>query len=500
MQNSRDTKNSVDQIARAAFRQRKKNQRTSFVSGYFRILHPGHIRLLRFAKELSDELVVGVLRCHEDDKQIDDETRLKMIAAIEWVDHVFLLDESEIASSIATLQPTCVVKGKEHEFKPNPELEVLETYGGKLLFSSGETTYSPEDLQQDNISFHRAIGKPLDYPNRHHFQLQDLDRLLHRFAAIKVCVIGDTIVDEYIECEALGMSREDPTLAVRPMESKMFIGGAAIVAAHMKSLGAGQVTLASVFGKDEAAGFVKRQCDKVGVDTYFIADDTRPTSLKQRFRSHGKTLLRVNNLRQHQISAEIEKKLFARLQENLIDADVAVFSDFSYGVLPQTLVDRIIEFCQTRGVMVVADSQCSSQTGDISRFHGATLISPTEHEARVALKNKDDGLVVLAEKLRQKIAAQHVIITLAEAGLLIQSQSSKQLQPTTDRLPAFNTAPKDNAGAGDCFMAATALALVAGGNIWQSAYLGSVAAACQVSRIGNLPLSSDALRSELLNQ
>ena len=67
----------------------------------------------------------------------------------------------------------------------------------------------------------------------------------------------------------------------------------------------------------------------------------------------------------------------------------------------------------------------------------------------------------------------------------------------TDRLPAFNPTPKDTAGAGDSFLTCSSMALLVGASIWQSAYLGSLAAACQVGRVGNLPLSVDEIEAEI---
>ena len=52
----------------------------------------------------------------------------------------------------------------------------------------------------------------------------------------------------------------------------------------------------------------------------------------------------------------------------LDDLDLVVFSDFNYGCLPQTLVDKIISKCKKYGKLVFADSQSSSQVGDICRF------------------------------------------------------------------------------------------------------------------------------------
>ena len=147
--------------------------------------------------------------------------------------------------------------------------------------------------------------------------------------------------------------------------------------------------------------------------------------------------------------------------------------------------------------MIVADSQASSQMGDVSRFKGAALMTPTEHEARLAVRDFRSGLVVLAEALREKADARQLLITLGAEGLIIHCPNPGTGNFMTDRLPAFNTAPKDVAGAGDCLFTCASLALAVGADIWQSAYAGSVAAACQVGRVGNLPLKAEELLMEL---
>ena len=125
------------------------------------------------------------------------------------------------------------------------------------------------------------------------------------------------------------------------------------------------------------------------------------------------------------------------------------------------------------------------------------LLTPTEREARLAVRDFSSGLVVLAETVRKKAHANQIILTLGNEGLLIHAPDRNGDNFVTDRLPAFNTAPKDVIGAGDSLLTCASLALAAGGNIWQSAYLGSVAAACQVSRVGNSPLAGRELVTEL---
>ena len=144
---------------------------------------------------------------------------------------------------------------------------------------------------------------------------------------------------------------------------------------------------------------------------------------------------------------------------------------------------------------MAADSQVSSQTGDVSRFKDMKLLTPTEREARVALNDFVSGLGIISERLIEKARTDHLVITLGAEGALVNTMADGKHQ--SDRLPAFNPSPKDVSGAGDSFFMASSMALRAGADIWQASYLGSLAAALQVSRVGNLPLTTAELVAEI---
>jgi len=487
----------VDQIVAAIRALRRPDDSLVFVSGNFNIIHPGHLRLLNFAAECGDVLVVAVHADGSAGTIVAENLRLEGVRSIGVVDFAFIL-RTPLEAMLAALRPTIVVKGKEYESRPNPEQAILDTYGGKLLFSSGEMRFSSLDLLKKELyePDFSTIVKPRDFPERHGFRIADLVPLVRRFAGLRVVVVGDLIVDEYISCDALGMSQEDPTLVVMPIETDRFIGGAGIVAAHAAGVGA-TVQYFGVIGEDEAGAFATETLRRYGVAHELFVDASRPTTLKRRYRAKNKTLLRVSHLRQHDISAELARKLFDSVTTTLDGADLLVFSDFNYGGLPQSLVDSLIDYCSERGVLMVADSQASSQMADVSRFRGMRLLTPTEYEARLAMRDFQSGLVVLAESLRQKAQAQHILVTLGVEGLLIHA-GVEPAAYATDRLPAFNTSPKDISGAGDSLLICASLATAVGADIWQSAYLGSLAAACQVSRVGNTPLSIKELIQELM--
>ena len=476
-----------------------QKNRTVFVSGHFNVLHPGHLRLLRFAKEYGDRLIVAV----ESDRiagsaaHVPEQLRLEGVQSNSWVDEAFISDEP-VAAVVARLKPEFVVKGKEHEALFNPELEVLDQYGGKLMFSSGETIFSSLDLiRKEFREFDsRSISFPSEYLSRHNIKHGRLADLVKNFTNIRVCVIGDLIIDEYITCQPLGMSQEDPTIVVTPIDSVRFIGGAGIVAAHAAGLGA-SVSLISVTGADAARAFAEKKLMEAGVHAHLLLDDSRPTTLKQRFRSKGKSLLRVSHLHQGAISAAHQTQVLKELEQLMDEIDLLVFSDFNYGFLPQPLVDQVVSRAKSRNIILAADSQSSSQVGDVGRFHGMDLLTPTEHEARISTRNYEDGLVVLAEELRSQSSAKNILLKLGEEGLLIHAGNGGNEDWLTDRIGALNSAPKDVAGAGDSLLITSALTLVGGGSIWEAACLGSLAAAVQVGRVGNTPIQATELLQEL---
>ena len=464
------------------------------MSGDFNILHPGHLRLLKFAKESGHYLIVGVNRDNGSIKGVSQDIRLESIKATSYVDEAFILDISAV-EYIQKYKPDIVVKGKEHENKDNLELDIISAYGGKLLFSSGEIGFSSMDLlRQEFLSLSDNLNHSWEYLKRHDLELNTLKDIIDKFSTLKILVIGDTIVDEYITCEPLGMSQEDPTIVVSPLATNKFIGGAAIVASHARTLGA-DVKFISVVGDDENKQYVQNSLENLEIDTSLYCDNTRPTTLKQRFRASNKTLLRVNHLKQHSVSKDIENEILTNIKNCIDDVDLIIFSDFSYGLLTNKIIKNISKLGSEKKVLMAADSQSSSQIGDISKFKNMTLVTPTEREIRLSLNDFESGLVILSEKLSKKTSAKYIFTTLGAEGVMIYNNHQDKL--LTDNIKALATTVKDVSGAGDSLLTCSSLALAVGANIWQSAYLGSFAAAIQVSRVGNIPIKKEEILEKL---
>jgi len=470
--------------------------RVVFVTGNFNIIHPGHLRLLNFARTCGEKLVVGLFADGEPGVALPFDLRREGLESLGAVNRVIPLTNADVRPLIAALQPYAVVKGKEHESISSLEREAVRAYGGRLIFGAGDPRFSAADLLRREMLLpgEAQVHHAPDFLAKHGSSLQRVNELLGRFADLRVLVLGELIVDEYITCDPLGMSQEDPTIVVTPVGSSVFTGGAGIVAGHIAGLGAAAAYL-TISGDDDTANRSEVALAGFGVDATLLRDSSRPTILKQRFRAAGKTLLRVSHLRTHDISEEFVTAVLQRVEALLPSTDLVVFSDFNYGCLPQLLVDGVAARCQAAGVRYVADSQASSQVGDVSRYHGAALVSATEREVRLAVNDFKSGLQNVANRLLDKTAAGALLVKLGAEGMLVLAPGPDF---GTGSLSAMNRNPLDVAGAGDALLAAAGLVLASGGSLWECAYIGSVAAAIQVSRVGNVPLSSEALALALL--
>ena len=303
----------VGEIVEKIIAQAGEGAKIVFVAGNFNVVHPGHLRLLNFAAECGDFLVVGVTKDTVPGAFIPEAMRLEGVAAIGAVNMACLLPVSA-EEFIQALKPSFVVKGKEHETNYNAEQAIVDSYGGLLIFSSGEARFSSLDLLRRELieTNYSSIETPVEFMARHGLNARQLIDTVGKFAGLNVLVVGDLIVDEYITCEPLGMSQEDPTIVVSPIKNDMFVGGAGIVAAHAQNLGA-NVQYFSIVGDDSAGQYAQKTLQGYGVNATLIKDLTRPTTLKQRFRARNKTLLRVSHLRQHDIGHETIELMLASL-------------------------------------------------------------------------------------------------------------------------------------------------------------------------------------------
>ena len=481
---------------------KKLENKTAFISGNFSVLHVGHVRLFKFAKSISTELVVGVYADEILDEQSSasaDERALALLTN-RFIDQVVIIDR-DVNTTLFSLKPDIVIKGTEYKDQKNEEKKYIDATSAQLIFSSGATINFTNTSQNYSGNFKNPYSGwfvPKNFIDRHKLSYEKTSELLEAIDRIKLLVIGDTIVDRYVDCTAVGMSQEEPIIVASPIQNNKFVGGAAIVSAHARSLGSA-IKLITLLGDDPEGKYIKTQLNDLGVALSAYHEIGRPTTTKTRYKISGKSVFRLNELLSDDCSQEIQDSIYEEVKLALSDVNMVIFSDFNYGILPKRLIDRITELCVKSSVPTIADSQSSSQLGDITRYKNSKLVTPTEFEARVSLHNKEDGLVQLAEQIRLRTNSEHVFLKIGKAGLIIHNSHgiTANTPYRTDELPALNNYPTDTAGAGDSLMITSSLMLSKGASIWEAALIGSIAAGIQVSRTGNIPVTIDEIKPAL---
>ena len=475
--------------------------------GYYNIIHPGHMRFIEHAKSLGNKLIVAVY----GDRYFSDLERKRMypqlvraqgLSALHMVDYVLILDSITLLDTLVSVKPAVFVMGKDYEQERNGEEAEASRFassaGIKVVYHSGEIHYASSELlhsSQQELEQAR-LHQFIESCKRQQVNIVDLSHYLGEFSNRRLLVVGDTIVDQYAACEPLGMSAEAPVVVVRELETQEYVGGAGIVAAHVRALGA-ECSYLSIVGQDQPGDFVRNEMEKQQISAYLIEDSSRPTTFKIRYMVNNQKLFRVSRLQDHSPSQELESQLIERLEELVPQVDGVLVSDYVYGVVTNRLLTRLLELARKHSVKLFGDLQCSSQIGNILRFKEFDLLCPTEREARIALGDNESGLEWIAQTLRDKTKSNDLLIKMGGDGFIVYTSENSFLQ--RQHFPALAVNPLDVTGAGDSLLAAMSVSVCAGASLMEASAIGTCMASIAVQTVGNIPVSYERLQTLLLS-
>ena len=135
----------LDKLGPVLTEERKKAKTVALANGGFDLIHIGHIRYLKGAKETADILVVALnsdrsLKKLKGEKRaiLDEKARVRIIASFECVDYVTTFDETTVDKVLLTLKPDVHCKGSDYTVDTVPERETVKSYGGKIAIVGGD--------------------------------------------------------------------------------------------------------------------------------------------------------------------------------------------------------------------------------------------------------------------------------------------------------------------------------------------------------------------------
>ena len=481
---------------------RPRQKKVIMCHGTFDVVHPGHVRHLLYAKTKGDILVASLTADQHVTKAnfrpyVPEDLRAINLAALQVVDYVIIDPEPTPLKNLALIQPEYFAKGYEYSSrgvnpKTQEEMQVLESYGGEIIFTPGDIVYSSSaliELAPPDI----ATEKLMALMKAENISFNDLNGALDTFKGIKVHVIGDTIVDSYTYCNMIGGMAKTPTMSVLFQRKVDYTGGAAIVAKHLKAAGA-EVTFSTVLGNDALKDFVLDDLEKAGVKVLALIDETRPTTNKNAIVAEGYRLLKVDTLDNRSISDKNVERLKKQIADNKVDA--VVFSDFRHGIFNRNTIPELTSAIPANTYRV-ADSQVASRWGNILEFEGFDLITPNEREARFALGDQDSVVRPLALELHSRSKCKTLILKLGERGTITYRSNSPVDYRAFFSIDSFVEKVVDAVGAGDALLAYSTLAMIATKKEVIASILGSMAAGVECEHDGNWPVAPEAVRRKV---
>jgi D-beta-D-heptose 7-phosphate kinase/D-beta-D-heptose 1-phosphate adenosyltransferase len=321
--------------------------------------------------------------------------------------------------------------------------------------------------------------------------------LTQRFRDLRVLVIGESMLDSYLDGYTDRLSREAPVPVVNVTDRKDAAGGAANTAVNIATLG-GQVAFLSVVGDDQEGRTLLNVLSARGVDTeYVVKRRDRQTLAKTRVAASGQMLVRFDQGDTDPIDGETEAQLIAHLGNHYPNVDGIVISDYGYGVLTPRVVEALEDLQAWHPRPVVADAK------DLARYRGLgpTAVKPNYGETVKLLGlpriegacARAEQIAPYADRVLDITGAQIAAITLDTEGALVCERGNTPYRTYADAQPDSRAA-----GAGDTFVSGLTLSLLAGADTADAAEIAQAAARIVVAKPGTTTCTADELRSLFL--
>ena len=492
-------KNKIISIKKLCLKIGKKPRKKKIVMchGVFDIVHPGHIRHLAHAKSKCDLLLVSITADKFVIKgnyrpHVPEGLRAMNIAVLDFVDYVIIDYNPKPLKNIKLISPDFYAKGFEYsETNKYPatleELKLLKKIKSQMIFTPGDVVYSSTAILR-NTQPQLKFEKLKDLIVKNKTSLNNFFNLLDKIKNIKIHVIGDTIVDTFTYGTNIGGQTKTPTLSIRYLSEKSFVGGAAVVARHLKKAGA-KVTFTSVIGRDSLGDFVKNQLKKDKINFRPIYEGHRITTNKNLIISSNHKLIKLDKVDNSTISNESINKIAALIKKT--KTNIVIFSDFRHGIFNKTNIETFIKKIP-KNVLKVADSQVASRWGNVCDFKNFDLITPNEREARFSIGSQDTTVGYLASEVLNKSKSKNIILKLGEKGIL--SLNSKNQYFSID---SFCEKLIDAVGAGDALLAYASLIFYQSRSLFKASFIGNIAASCECQKEGNIPIDIEEIKLKL---
>lgn len=481
----------LQKLAQKIEKLKVKNKKIVHCHGVFDLVHPGHIKHFMSAAKQGDILVVTLTQDKFVNKGpgrpvFNQHLRAESIAAIECVDYVAINEWPTAEETVLLLKPDIYAKGAEYSAPEtdvtggiNLEKQAIESVGGKIFFTDDITFSSSSLLNKFYSSFDDDTKLFIEQFVQKH-DANEVIGMLKKISDLKVLVIGDTILDEYHYCKAMGKSPKDNLISTRYISEERFAGGILACANHIAGF-CGDVHLVTCLGGDDSKEEFIQEHLKANIDAKFFYRKNTGTIIKRRFVDPDfmTKSFEISYIDDKPISSELSDEVCQYLNRIGADYDMVLVSDFGHGFIDRNIIDTL---CRQPKFLAVNTQTNSANTGYnlITKYTRADYICIDEPEIRLATQNKYGDLHDIILQVADSLNCGKVTVTRGHNGA-----KTYDIDKGFFDVPVLTNKIVDRIGAGDAFLSVTSPIVAAGNSMEAAGFIGNAAGAIAVNIVGN---------------
>jgi len=483
---------SLNILSNIVKKKKKLGQKIVLCHGVFDVVHYGHIAHFQSSKKLGDILIVTTTTDKFINKgpnrpYFNQDIRKKFLAKLDFIDFVSEVNSFSAVDAIKLLKPDYYCKGKEYQNlnqditkKIKEEINAVKKNKGKIVYTD-DITFSSSKILNDHrlLLNNQQLNEIQNIKKKHSFS--SINSKFDELKKLKVLVIGELIIDKYIDCEPLGKSGKDPIMMFKKNLSAVYMGGAGAIANNISQYCKKVKFISSLGKKNNYEKFVNKNLQKNIMKEFVYIKDV-PTIVKEKYidENSGNKIVGFYNFDDSLMNSSHKKKLKKILNKNLQKFDVVVVADYGHGLITEDIASLISK----KSKFLVVNSQINAANifhHNLNLFKKTTCTIINEGELRHEMRDKYTKIDLLIKKLSKIIKTNFIVVTRGSGGSILFDVKKNKIMNSA----AYATTVVDKIGTGDTLMAVFAILLKRTNDPELSLFLSSLAASHNVQFIGN---------------
>lgn len=324
---------------------------------------------------------------------------------------------------------------------------------------------------------------------------ENFQNAVNKLKTLRVIVIGDIMLDEYLMGSVNRISPEAPVPVVLVKEENLTLGGSGNVIKNLNSISVNSTIFAKA-GKDSKLEILKKLLVKENMekaDIHILECDDIPTTLKTRIIASHQQVCRIDKEKIQPISQLEESDILKSLKTIIPQSDAIIISDYDKGYLTQSLISNIIKIAKESNTFISIDPQVSH----FFYYHNASILTPNHHEAGNALGRKletDSEVDDACKEISNKLSTSSMMITRGEKGITLYIKEIDKIY----HIPTIAREVFDVTGAGDTVITLYTAFKVAGLSEYEAAIVANAGAGVVVQKLGSSTVTIPELYDSLL--